>query len=74
NIEDNTGNAVDYGFASYNTGVGIDLKLRRGIWLTAWAGANFVNELRAEKNGDTIFEEGLDNGLFGYLGINLYEW
>ena len=74
NIEDDTGNAVDYGFASYNTGVGIDFKLRRGIWLTAWAGANFVNELRAEKNGDTIFEEDLDNGLFGYLGINLYEW
>ena len=74
NIEDDTGNSVDYGFASYNAGIGIDFKLRRGIWLTAWAGANFVNQLRAETNGDTLFKEDLDNGLFGYLGINLYEW
>ena len=74
NIEDDTGNSVDYGFASYNAGVGIDFKLRRGIWVTAWAGANFANQLRAEKNGDTLFEEDLKNGLFGYLGINLYEW
>ena len=74
NIEDDTGNSVDYGFASYNAGVGIDFKLRRGIWVTAWAGANFANQLRAEKNGDTLFEEDLENGLFGYLGINLYEW
>jgi hypothetical protein len=74
NVENDAGNSVDYGFASYNAGLGIDFKLRRGVWLTAWAGTNFANELRAEQNGKTIFEEDLDNGFFGYLGINLYEW
>ncbi|MDB2673724.1 DUF6268 family outer membrane beta-barrel protein [Akkermansiaceae bacterium] len=74
NVEDDAGNSVDYGFASYNAGMGIDFKLRRGVWLTAWAGANFANELRAEQNGNTIFEEELDSGFFGYIGINLYEW
>lgn len=74
NIVDDTGNAMDYGFASYNAGFGIDFKLRPGTWLTAWAGANFANQLRAEENGHTIFEEDLDNGFFAYLGINLYEW
>jgi len=74
NVENDTGNSVDYGFASYNAGIGIDFKLRRGFWLTAWAGTNLANELRAEQNGNTIFEEDLDNGFFGYLGINLYEW
>lgn len=74
NVKDDEGNSVDYGFASYNAGLGIDFKVRHGVWLTAWTGANFANELRAEKNGETIFEEDLNSGLFGYIGINIYEW
>lgn len=74
NVEDDSGESVDYGFASYNTGIGLDYKLRRGLWLSVWGGANFANELRAERNGNTIFEDELDSGLFGYIGINLYEW
>lgn len=74
NVEDDIGDQVDYGFASYNAGLGIDFKLRNGIWLTAWAGVTFGNELRAEQNGDIIFEEDLNSGFSSYLGINLYEW
>lgn len=74
NIEDSNGQSVDYGFASYNAGIGIDYKLRRGVWLTVWGGANFANQLRAEQNGRTLFEEDLDTGWFGYIGINIYEW
>ena len=74
NVEDESGESVDYGFASYNVGLGIDFKLRRGVWLTLWGGTNFANEFRAEQNGTTLFEEDLEQGWFGYLGINLYEW
>lgn len=74
NVEDDSGDSVDYGFGSYNAGLGLDYKLRHGVWLSVWGGANFASELRAERNGDTIFEDKLDSGLFGYIGINLYEW
>lgn len=74
NIEDDNGDSVDYGFASYNAGLGIDFKLRRGLWLTVWGGANFANQLRAEQDGNTLFEDDLDTGWFGYVGLNLYEW
>jgi len=74
NVEDDNGDSIDYGFASYNTGLGFDYKLRRGVWLTVWGGANFANEFRAEENGSTLFEEDLDPGWFTYIGINLYEW
>lgn len=74
NVETDEGESVDYGLASYNVGAGIDFKLRRGVWLTLWAGTNFANTFRAEQSGDTLFEDDLDPGWFAYLGLNIYEW
>ncbi|MGB0144757.1 MAG: DUF6268 family outer membrane beta-barrel protein [Akkermansiaceae bacterium] len=74
NVESDDSESIDYGLASYNVGAGIDYKLRRGIWLTLWAGTNFTNTFRAEQNGDTLFEDDLNPGWFAYLGLNIYEW
>lgn len=74
NVEEDNGDSVDYGFASYNLGLGIDYKLRHGLWLSVWGGTNFANEFRAEEGGDTLFERDLDPGWFAYVGLSLYEW
>lgn len=74
NVEEESGRSVDYGFSSYNAGIGLDYKLRHGVWLSIWGGTNFFNELRAEDGNDTLFEDELDGGFFGYIGLNVYEW
>lgn len=74
NVDEDNGDSVDYGLTSYNLGLGLDYKLRHGVWLTLRGGTNFANEFRAEQGDDTLFEENLETGWFAYLGINLYEW
>jgi hypothetical protein len=74
NVEEDSGKSVDYGFSTYNAGIGLDYKLRRGIWLSIWAGANFAAEFRAEERGHKLFEDDLDSGFFASVGINIYEW
>ncbi len=75
NITDDGGESHSIDISSYQMGLYLSRRLTGQLWLSAGAGASFGNEIRlTEPNGDKIFAEDLETGLFGQIGLRLKAW
>ncbi len=75
NIRDDQGRSRSYNLNSYRLGVYAGRRLTGQLWLTAGVGATFGNEIKLTKpDGDEIFDEEMESGFFGQVGLRLKVW
>ena len=75
NIDDADGRSHSIDLSSYRLGVYASRRLSGNLWLTAGAGATVGNDIRlTEPNGDRLFKEDMDTGLFGQITLRMKVW
>ena len=75
NISDDQGRSRSYNLYSYRLGIFAGRRLKDQLWLTAGVGATFGNQLKlTTPDGDEIFDEEMESGFFGQLGLRLKVW
>ncbi len=75
NISDDQGRSRSYNLYSYRLGIFAGRRLKDQLWLTAGVGATFGNQLElTTPDGDEIFDEEMESGFFGQLGLRLKVW
>jgi hypothetical protein len=75
NVTDQQGRSSSVDLTSYRLGVYASHRLTGKLWLTAAAGMSVGNEINlTEPNGDELFEQDLDSGLFGMVSLRLRTW
>lgn len=75
NISDDAGKSRSIDLTSYRFGLFASRRLTGQLWLSAGAGATFGNEIRlTEPDGDKLFEQEMESGLFGQISLRLKAW
>lgn len=75
NIEDTGGKSRTIDLSSYRLGLFANRRLTSKLWLTAGVGATVGNEIRLTRpDGDKLFDEDLEGGLFGEIGLRVTAW
>jgi len=75
NISDTGGASRSIDLSSYDLGVFVNRRLTGELWLSAGAGATLGNEIRlTEPNGDKLFKQDLNSGLFAQVSLRLKSW
>jgi hypothetical protein len=74
NISDSAGSeSID--LTTYNLSVNANRRLTGKLWLSAGVGATFGNEIELTKpDGDRVYREVLDSGLFTQVSLRLMAW
>ena len=75
NISDDSGTSRSIDHSSYHVGLFASRRLSGNLWLSAGAGTTLGNQIRlTEPNGDSLFKQDMDSGLFGQIGLRLKTW
>jgi len=76
NITDDSGDSKTIDLDSYQVGVFASRRLTDKIWLNAGVGMTVGNNLEyADPDGENeLFDEDMESGLFGQIGITLRAW
>lgn len=75
NITDDAGKSRSIDLTSYRFGLFASRRLTGQLWLSAGAGATFGNEIRlTEPDGDKLFKQEMESGLFGQISLRLKAW
>ncbi len=75
NVRDSGGTSRSIDLTSYRLGLFASRRLTGDLWLTAGAGATVGNEIAlTQPDGDELFEQEMDSGLFGQIGLRLKTW
>lgn len=75
NITDDGGESHSIDMSSYNLSLIASRRLTENLWLNAGGGFTIGNEIRlTETNGDKLYTEDLDSGLFGTVSLTLRTW
>lgn len=75
NIRDAGGTSRSIDLTSYRLGLFASRRLSGELWLTAGAGATIGNEITlTQPDGDELFEQDMESGLFGQVGLRLRTW
>ena len=75
NITDDNGASRSIDLTSYRVGIFADRRLTAQLWLTAGAGATVGNEIELTRpDGDQLFKQELESGLFAQIGLRLRTW
>lgn len=75
NIRDSDAASHSIQLRSIRLGLFASRRLTGELWLTAGAGATFGNDVRlTQPDGDLLFEQDLNTGLFGQIGLRLKTW
>ncbi|HEX7260434.1 MAG TPA: DUF6268 family outer membrane beta-barrel protein [Luteolibacter sp.] len=75
NIRDSGGASRSIDLTSYRFGLFASHRLTGELWLMAGVGATFGNEISLTRpDGDEFFDQELDSGLFGQIGLRLKTW
>jgi len=61
-------------YKGLRAGLGLERKIANQLWFNGWIGATVFQSVELESDDDTIFEEDLDDSLFGYVGVRYYFW
>ena len=74
NIADG-GNSRSIDFSSYNVSLNASRRLAGQLWLTAGVGMTLANEIElTQPDGDQLFKQELDSGMFAQVGLRLVSW
>ncbi len=75
NIDDAGGQSHSIDHSSYRLGVYASRRLSGNFWLTAGAGATVGNDIRlTEPDGDRLFKQDMDTGLFALIALRMKTW
>ena len=75
NIRDEGGQSHSIDLSSYRLGVYASRRLSGNFWLTAGAGATVGNDIRlTEPDGDRLFKQDMDAGLFAQIALRMKAW
>lgn len=75
NIRGDGGASQSIDLTSYRLGLYASHRLTGDLWLTVGAGATLANEIELTRpNGDRIFKDDMDSGLFGEVSLRLIKW
>ncbi|MBK1792035.1 DUF6268 family outer membrane beta-barrel protein [Persicirhabdus sediminis] len=77
NVKDKeTSASYDIKQSNFQGGLLVERRLSQHVWLTAWGGLTFANEVEIEtaSGGNTVFEDDIENGWFVYTGLRVAVW
>lgn len=75
NITDDNGASRSIELSSYRIGLYANHLLSENLWLRVGAGFTLGNEIELTRpNGRNLFDEDLENGLFGQISLRLMSW
>jgi Domain of unknown function (DUF6268) len=75
NIRDTGGSSHSIDVASYRLGLFASRRLTEKTWLSAGVGATVGNVIRlTQPDGDKLFKQDMDSGLFGEINLRVTAW
>lgn len=75
NITDDAGKSRSIDLTSYRIGLFAERLITGNLWVRAGGGATFGNEIRlTEPDGDRLFKQEMESGLFAQIGLALRVW
>jgi hypothetical protein len=75
NITDDNGNSKAIDFTTYRLGVYVNRRLADQLWLRIGTGFSVGNKIElTDPDGDRIFKQDMDHGLFSHVALRLLAW
>lgn len=75
NIEDTGGSSHSIDLTSYRLGLFASRRITGKLWVSAGVGTTIGNEVSlTQPDGDELFKDDMDSGLFGEIGLRVTAW